>query len=558
VWSTKPIPDPTAPNASGPIGMIAPMWLDFDGTRPVAGQVYTETLSDGRFVVQWTDWPRWSEDGLNTFQLILSPSGTIKYQYVDINVASGVFGGPQTGIQNHTGTDGFTIATGLGYIEEGLAVQISATPPFVTDVTPASGTIPAGGSVTVDVTFDATGLVGGTYEGTLTVETDLASEPSTFELPVVLEVTGEAACELSLEPSSFGEVIVGNTATATATVSNAGTDACSLTAASATGPFAVEGFTATELGPGASYSFEVVYEPTSAGADSGTLTVATAEGDLTAALSGMGLGQPTPAVSVDELTLTVIEGQTGSGSFTLSNTGGSGAADLEYEISVVAARPARDARPLGVRAAEAITQQRGAAQHGLRGGSAQRGRIGATLLGDAGIEPGASSGPSPVSYGLRCGGDCDAEPGIIIQDDGSVENGYSANPTVVEVAHLVDLITPPDYPATVTHVCVAFLTLPGGPSTLNFALEFFANDGPGGAPGTLLGTTDATATGIPGIDPGSPPYPLVWQAVDASAAGVTIEEGSVYVGARWVPPSPTNVYLAADESPANPSGYGGG
>src|SRR5690606_15294091 len=237
--------------------------------------------------------------------------------------------------------------------------------------------------------LDATGMLGGTYMAHLLIVTDepagdargglsaaefaalpaerqaaLAArggETVTYSYPITLHVIGEAACELALEPSSFGEVIVGNTATATATVSNAGTDACSLTAASATGPFAVEGFTATEVGPGASYSFEVVYEPTSAGADSGTLTVATAEGDLTAALSGMGLGQPTPSVSVDELTLTVIEGQTGSGSFTLSNTGGDGAADLEYDISVVAARPARDARPdarpLGVRAAEAIAQQ---------------------------------------------------------------------------------------------------------------------------------------------------------------------------------------------------------
>ena len=48
----------------------------------------------------------------------------------------------------------------------------------------------------------------------------------------------------------------------------------------------------TTVAPGGSYAFEVVYEPTSSGADSGTLTVATAAGNLTAALSGTGLGQP--------------------------------------------------------------------------------------------------------------------------------------------------------------------------------------------------------------------------------------------------------------------------
>ena len=136
------------------------------------------------------------------------------------------------------------------------------------------------------------------------------------------------------------------TATATAVVSNTGTDACELTAASATGPFSVEGFSATTLAPGADYSFEVVYTPTDAGPDSGTLTVATPEGDLTISLSGMGLGQPTPSADPDELTFSVMEGETGSASFTLSNTGGDGAADLEYDISVVALRPAGDGSPV--------------------------------------------------------------------------------------------------------------------------------------------------------------------------------------------------------------------
>src|SRR5690606_14830797 len=177
-----------------------------------------------------------------------------------------------------------------------------------------------------------------------TVETDLASEPSTFELGVQLIVEGEAACMLALDPASFDDTIVGTSSEATATVTNAGTDACELTGASASGPFAVEGFEATSVAPGASYDFTVVYSPTSAGDDTGTLTVETGNGDLTAALSGTGLDEPTPEVSVESLTINVPVGGMETQSFTLSNEGGELAADLEYAITVAEARPGPAAR----------------------------------------------------------------------------------------------------------------------------------------------------------------------------------------------------------------------
>jgi hypothetical protein len=398
-FSAQTLPNPAPPNA-----VIAPLWADFDGSDAAGNAgIFTEVLPDGRFVVQYNEWPRFVQSTPNTFQVILSPGGAIKYQYVDLQ---GSFtASTSIGIENEDGSIGLQVATGNAYAQNGLAVLISAAPTFVTDVDPATGVIPAGGSVDVAVTFDATGLVGGTYDGTLVVETDLDGPDSTFELPVVLVVEGDPACALALDPASFGDVIVGNAATATATVSNTGTDACELTAASASGPFAVEGFAPTSVAPGGSYSFEVVYTPTEPGPDAGTLTVSSPSGDLTAALSGSALGQPTPEVDPDALTVTVMQGSTETTSFTVTNAGGTDAADLEYEVTVVAARPAGDAVAGNADAARA-----GSAGSAATLGAATRGATGGRLVeglaradGTAGPAPYAVPDHGPVTR-YRSGG----------------------------------------------------------------------------------------------------------------------------------------------------------
>ena len=146
--------------------------------------------------------------------------------------------------------------------------------------------------------------------------------------------------------------------------------------------------------------------------------------------------------------------------------------------------------------------------------------------------------------------DCDAEPGILITDDGSIENGYSANPATVSRVIFVDRFTPEVYPAIFSAVCVAFVSQ--GPDTLDFEIVLYAPDGPGGQPGTLLGSIPATAADLP--DPGATP---VWHSYDISSLDISIGSGDVYVGVTFVPSNP-NVFIGADQSTVNPVGYGGG
>src|SRR4030095_12201802 len=151
------------------------------------------------------------------------------------------------------------------------------------------------------------------------------------------------------------------------------------------------------------------------------------------------------------------------------------------------------------------------------------------------------------------GVDCDNEPGIIIQDDGGVQNGYSGAPGLVFEVRFVDKFTPSSYPASFSSVCLDFVIVTGGPPTYPIDVVVYDDDGPGGAPGTLLGELNGqTATTHLFVGGGQAP---VWNSYDISSMGLNVTSGSVYIGTRYVPPS-NNVFTSADES--GPIGFAGG
>ena len=149
--------------------------------------------------------------------------------------------------------------------------------------------------------------------------------------------------------------------------------------------------------------------------------------------------------------------------------------------------------------------------------------------------------------------DCDNQPGIIIHDDGGIENGYSGNPFLVSEVRFVDKFTPSSYPASFTSVCLDFVILSGGPATYPIDVVVFDDDGAGGSPGTLLGELNGqTATTHLFTGGGQAP---IWNSYDISSMGLNITSGSVYIGTRYVPPI-NNVFTSADESGS--VGFAGG
>lgn len=145
---------------------------------------------------------------------------------------------------------------------------------------------------------------------------------------------------------------------------------------------------------------------------------------------------------------------------------------------------------------------------------------------------------------------CDStDPDLIIHDDGQLENGYGYNANATE-GYFVDRFTPAAYPATVTTVCVAFITN-AGIASLDIDLQVWADDGAGGTPGTLLGSKAVTVhpASIAGL-----PATAVFEEFDLSDLGIAVTSGSPYIGIRA--PGMTGWFVASDESTSTPLGEG--
>lgn len=146
--------------------------------------------------------------------------------------------------------------------------------------------------------------------------------------------------------------------------------------------------------------------------------------------------------------------------------------------------------------------------------------------------------------------DCEDAPGLVIADDGSIDNGYSGNPAVATDVTVVQGYEA-DGDRLLGVVCVSFLST--GPDSRDYEIVVFESDG--GVPGTELGSVSGTATSIPsGLpDPGDP---ITWYTLDLSPLNILLEDGAeVFIGTRWEVSDP-NVFLASDEEgPGGNTGF---
>ncbi|PAP77920.1 choice-of-anchor B family protein [Rubrivirga marina] len=182
------------PGTSGPTNIddvIAPFWDDLDLSS--AGTVYTETLGDGRFVVQWDEARLYDASGSSmTFQVILAPDGTIEFQY---GTMTGTTNGASVGIENATATDGLAVVTNAAYVTSNKAVLFYSPVVWASLSGATSGTLAPGTSADLSVDLDATELPEGTYTAELAVSTNDPSAPS-ITVPVTLTIGSDGSISL--------------------------------------------------------------------------------------------------------------------------------------------------------------------------------------------------------------------------------------------------------------------------------------------------------------------------------------------------------------------------
>ncbi|MCK4511696.1 choice-of-anchor D domain-containing protein, partial [bacterium] len=229
---------------------------------------------------------------------------------------------------------------------------------------PAEGTLVAGGTVDVSVTFDAWSLPGGDYAADLAVTSNDPDEPEVI-VPAHLHVTGAPDIAVSDTLLAYGEVFLGTTATDTLTVLNEGSDTLTVSDISSSDPVYSVDVSAFDLGPNESRDVLVSFAPVALDTFPFWLTILSNdpdEGTVYVELTGEGIEAPDIGVAPDSLYADLLTGATETQILTIENTGGS---ELEWEIGIEFQERTRASRPIGFHASE----RGGAASSGLPRGS---------------------------------------------------------------------------------------------------------------------------------------------------------------------------------------------
>jgi len=306
------------PNSGAPANLLAAFWDDLDfGTTP---RVYT--YFDGiRFIVSWVGAPHYQSGGPYTFQAILYPTGEIVVQYQTMGAPTN---SATVGIQNAAKSIGLTTAYNTDYVVNGLAVRFAQVPQWLT-VSPTSGRIHAGQSQLVQVHFDASGLLGGNYSGSIHVQSNDPDE-SDVALTASLHVIG--APDIGVTPASlaFGTVFVGASPTQNLTVSNPGTDDLVITGITSDDAFVTTAPSSFTLPPRSAQLVTVTYHPTSVRATNATLSIASNDPDsptTTVAVTGDAVPAPSFSVNPESFDVSLLTNTATTQNLRVTNSGGS-------------------------------------------------------------------------------------------------------------------------------------------------------------------------------------------------------------------------------------------
>jgi hypothetical protein len=162
--------------------MLAPFWDDLNLTTAGSGDIFYQNVG-GNLVIQWDGVYTYTGSIPLTFQVILTPSGTITYQYLTLG---GAGNSATVGMQNATGTVGLQVAYNATYLHNNLAIKFSALPEWAT-VTPSAGSIPAGGSADLTVNLDSSGLSLGVHTGMVRILSNDLANPE-VQVPLTMTV----------------------------------------------------------------------------------------------------------------------------------------------------------------------------------------------------------------------------------------------------------------------------------------------------------------------------------------------------------------------------------
>jgi subtilisin family serine protease len=312
------------PSAGAPLAMAALFWDDLLPTGGTCHYYYDGT----RMIVQYTNWDNYNTGGPYSMQMHLYPNGTIEYHYLTMTAP---FDSATVGIQNEAGTDGLTVAFNTAYVHNNLAIRFAFLPPWLA-ISPTSGSLAAGASANIAVTFDGTGLCGSQFNANIHV---LSNDPTNADVvvPATINLTGTPDIALAQTSLAFGSVYITGNAVLNVDITNGGCADLNIYGLSfSNGDFSTTQATPVVIIAGATLSVPVTFAPTTPGVIAGNLTITSDDADspsLVVTLGGTGLDFPNIAVAPASLTETLPTGGTSTQQLTITN---SGLGDLNFTI----------------------------------------------------------------------------------------------------------------------------------------------------------------------------------------------------------------------------------
>jgi hypothetical protein len=272
--------------------LIAWVWDDMDPGNSLT-HVYYQTMGN-MLVIQFSHYFEYPDGGAWVdAEMILYSNGNIKIQYDYFDPVFDLLG-CTVGIENIDGTDGLQVAYNGAYLHDDLALLFSLESQWLSE-NPASGTIPPGGNMNIQVIADASGMFGGDYLASVVVNSNDPVNP-VVELPrVSLTVTGVPVISTTPASLTFDSTFVGLTPGQELLVSNAGTDQLIISNITSTSPVFSVDTTHFDLGPLSNMPVTVTFAPVMPGIYEGWLIIeSNAAGNPLDSTYVMGIGIEAP------------------------------------------------------------------------------------------------------------------------------------------------------------------------------------------------------------------------------------------------------------------------
>ena len=316
------------PSLSAPENLIAAFWSDLY----VAGSsrvVYAR--STDRFTVQYDNIWHLNGTGPYTFQVELQAGGRIHLRYLTM---AGDLSNATIGLQDADRARGLQVVFNAPYVHDALAVRFDSVPQWLT-ASPLAGRLAAGESQDVAIGIDASGLEGGSYEGSVAVLSNDPANPR-VEHPVALEVATAPAIAVTPAVLDFGTVFAGFASQALLDIRNTGSGPLTVSALMAdTSAISAAGAPMT-IAPGGTRAVAVLWTPTTPSTLDARLTITSdAANGTEVVVSLIGAAVPPPAIGVapSSFAETLFTGNRVTRTLTLSNASPT---ELEFRLRVQA------------------------------------------------------------------------------------------------------------------------------------------------------------------------------------------------------------------------------